>query len=66
MNNEIKMKIVKMCTLRQMCDMTRSDRIRNEYTRGRLGVTNMTWKTREKFEIVWTGQEEKLSRRWVK
>lgn len=52
------MRVGNICMLSWMCSVIRPDRIRNEYIRGRLVVTDITEKTREKIEMVWTGQEK--------
>lgn len=51
--NEIKLKVAEMRKLRLLCVVTRSDRIRNEYIIGSIGVTNITKKNdRESIEMV--------------
>lgn len=46
---EIKIKVTKIRTFRSIpCGVTKSNRIRNEYTRGSLRIINMAGMTREK------------------
>lgn len=48
----IKIKVVEMRIPRWICTVTRIDKIRNEYIRGNLGVTNIIRKMREWMMIL--------------
>lgn len=51
---ELKMNVVKMRMLGWMCDVTRLNILRNQYIRGNLGVTSITWKMRDN-KLKWFG-----------
>lgn len=54
------MNIAEMRTLRRTCCVTRLDRTRDEYMRGRLGVTNYARKMREN-RLRWIGLVERIN-----
>lgn len=48
------MKVLEMRMGRWMCDVTQMDRIRNEYIKGSLGVTNIAKKMKQN-SLRWFG-----------